>query len=81
MVYAPTGGSTEEELEEFYECLENAKAQCIALELLIIMGDSNAKVGKEKEGKSYNVIGKHGLGKRKMKEEKDLYNGVKKITK
>ena len=27
IVYAPTGESTEEELEEFYECLENAKAR------------------------------------------------------
>ena len=49
MVYAPTGESTEE-LEEFYEFLENAKAQCKAQELLIIMGDLNNKVGKEKEG-------------------------------
>ena len=63
MVYAPTGESTEEELEKIYECLENAKAQCKAQELLIIMGDLNAKVGKEKEGQGYNVIGKHGLGK------------------
>ena len=47
MVYASTGESTEEELEEFYEYLENAKAQCKAQELLIIMGDLNAKVGKE----------------------------------
>ena len=70
MVYAPTGESTEEELEELYECLENAKAQCKAQELLIIMGDLNAKVGKEKEGQSYNVIGKHSLGKRNERGER-----------
>ena len=56
MVYAPTGESTEEELEKIYECLEHAKVQCKAQELLIIMGDLSAKVGKEKEGQGYNVI-------------------------
>ena len=39
-------------------------------EMLIIMRDLNAKVGKEKEGKGYNVIGKHGMGKRNEKGER-----------
>ena len=51
MVYPPTGKSTEEELEEFYECLENAKAQCKAQELLIIIWDLTSKVGKERKDK------------------------------
>ena len=69
MAYAPTRESTEEKLEEFDECLENPKAQCTAQELLIRMGDLNAKVGKEKEGQGYNVSGKHGLEKRNKKGE------------
>ena len=34
------------------------------------MGDLNAKVGEEKEEQGYNVIGKHGLGKRNERGER-----------
>ena len=58
MAHAPTGESNEKKLEEFYQCLEDARAQWKAQELLIIMGDLNAKVSKDREVHGYNVIGK-----------------------
>ena len=39
-------------------------AQCKAEDFLIIMGDLDAKVVKEKEGQDYDAIGKHGPEKR-----------------
>jgi len=50
VVYAPTAESTEEEIDIFYETLEKAKAQYISDEINIIMGDLNAKVGREQDG-------------------------------
>ena len=60
VVYAPTAESTEEEIDSFYEILEEAKSQCRTNEITI-MGDLNAKVGSGREGKT---VGPHGLGER-----------------
>ena len=58
-VYAPTSESADEELAQFYSQLEEGMKQCKSNELLLVMGDFNAKVGSEKVE---HVIGSHGLG-------------------
>ncbi len=60
-VYAPTSENTDDEIETFYEDLDQAKRQCRSQEILLIMGDLNAKVGRGREG---NIVGPHGLGTR-----------------
>ena len=59
VVYAPTSDCNEEEIDMFYDNLDMAKAQCKSQEIIIVMGDLNAKVGSE--GGS-DMVGKHGLG-------------------
>ena len=58
-VYAPTSGSSVEDLEEFYGILDYAVKQCKNNEIKIIMGDLNAKVGR---GKRNTAEGPFGLG-------------------
>ncbi|GFR64021.1 endonuclease-reverse transcriptase [Elysia marginata] len=65
-VYAPTSASSNEDLEKFYEELEQAKSNCKKDEPTFIMGDFNAKVGERGEEKS---VGQHGLGIRNEKGE------------
>ena len=60
-VYAPTALCVDEEIEKFYEDLELAKSKCKSQEIVIIMGDLNAKVG---EGRSGKIVGDFGLGVR-----------------
>ena len=58
-VYAPTIDADEEEMEKFYDQINSVKAQCKSQDIVIVMGDFNAKVGKCKRGKA---IGLFGLG-------------------
>ena len=58
-VYAPTSESSDDELEKFYFQVEEGMKQCKSNELLLVMGDFNAKVGSEK---AEHVTGSHGLG-------------------
>ena len=58
-MYAPTQGHTDEELEQFYEQVQNAIKYVKSDEVLFVMGDLNAKVDNEQHT---NIIGKHGLG-------------------
>ena len=44
-VYAPTRASSEEEIEDFYSDLEDAHKKCGNQDIVIVMGDLNAKVG------------------------------------
>ncbi|MCH9665805.1 MAG: hypothetical protein K0U41_08180 [Gammaproteobacteria bacterium] len=67
VVYAPTSDSTDEESDKFYDTLDMAKAQCKSQEITIVMGDLNAKVGKEQK---CEIVGKHGLGSRNERGEK-----------
>ena len=60
-VYAPTSTQSDEEVEEFYGMIEQAKAHCKNHEVTVIMGDMNAKVGGERQG---SVLGPFGLGER-----------------
>lgn len=65
-VYAPTSDHSDEEVEEFYSQIEDLIKKLPKHELLILMGDFNAKVGKGKEGKH---IGPCGLGVRNARGE------------
>ena len=60
-VYAPTLDCEDEEVEKLYQEINNGIKLTKSGELLCVMGDFNAKVGKEKYEK---IAGTHGLGKR-----------------
>ena len=57
--YAPTTGADDDEIDNFYEKLDTAKAQCKSQDVIIVMGDFNAKIG---EGREEDIIGPYGLG-------------------
>lgn len=67
IVCAPTSDSSEQEMDQFYNTLDNAKLQCKSQEINIVMGDLNAKVGEEQDS---DVAGKHGLGTRSERGER-----------
>jgi hypothetical protein len=58
-IHAPTNDSEEEAKDQFYEQLERAYAACPSHDVKLVMGDANAKVGRETEYQS--TIGKHSL--------------------
>ena len=60
-VYVPTLDCEDEEVEKLYQEINNSIKQTKSCELLCVMGDFNAKVGKEKYEK---IAGTHGLGNR-----------------
>jgi len=60
-VYMPTTDHEDDEIEQLYEQIEEIIGKQKGRENVIVMGDFNAIVGEESEGK---VIGKYGLGKR-----------------
>ena len=60
-VYAPMQDATKEESEEFYGQLDKARGHCKSQEVIIVMGDLNAKIGK---GKEQGIVGEDGLGER-----------------
>ena len=59
--YAPTTDHDDDELEEFYASIQNALENTDKKDIKIVMGDFNAKVGKENN--TWNgIIGHHGYG-------------------
>ena len=48
-VYAPTSASSEEEIEDFYSDMEDVYKKCGNHDIVIVMGDLNAKVGGEQD--------------------------------
>ena len=58
-VYAPTSNSEEAEVERFYEDLQDLLELSPQKDVLFIIGDWNAKVGKQE---TPGVIGKFGPG-------------------
>ena len=66
-VYAPTSLCSESDIDNFYDDLDKAKSHCKSQEVIIIMGDLNAKVG---EGRFDNVVGQYGLGQRNERGER-----------
>lgn len=65
--YAPTTDYSEEEIEEYYEEIQNIMKNVKSTEVLIIMGDFNAKVGK---GREEDIVGHFGLGERNERGER-----------
>lgn len=65
-VYAPTAEASKETLEMYYEQLDNTINQLPSGEILIVMGDMNAKIGRSTTiGEELNqIIGPFGLGAR-----------------
>ena len=59
-VYAPMSASSEEEIDTFYNELDDAYKQCGSLEMVVVMGDLNAKVGTEQDPHKV-VVGQHGI--------------------
>uniref|UniRef100_A0A0B7BR26 Endonuclease/exonuclease/phosphatase domain-containing protein n=4 Tax=Arion vulgaris TaxID=1028688 RepID=A0A0B7BR26_9EUPU len=59
--YAPTSDHADEEIEKYYEDLQQILKQVKTTDILIIMGDMNSKIGK---GKYKNIVGQYGLGTR-----------------
>ena len=60
--YASTGASSEEDITAFYEQLQGVLDNVCRKDVIVIMGDWNAKIGKSVH-KSVNV-GPYGLGDR-----------------
>ncbi len=61
MCYAPTNEADPEAKEEFYGKLQNTIQDRTQRELLILMGDLNAKVGQDNSGYTA-IMGKQGVG-------------------
>ncbi|GFO15252.1 craniofacial development protein 2-like protein [Plakobranchus ocellatus] len=58
-VYAPTSDSKDVEVEKFYEEIEKAKGYLKSQDIIIVMGDFNAKVRDER---IEDVVGPSGIG-------------------
>jgi hypothetical protein len=56
-IHAPTNDSEEEAKDQFYEQLERAYAACLSHDVKLLMGEVNAKVGRETIHQP--TIGKH----------------------
>ena len=70
-VYAPTAESSEDDIESFYDVVENGIAEVPRKDIIIIIGDWNAKVGDNNLGWE-SVMGRHGYGKRNERGERLL---------
>ena len=60
-VYAPTLHTSEEAKMAFYQGLRQLFAKIFLADKVVILGDFNARVGKDAE--TWHVLGKHGVGK------------------
>ena len=59
--YAPTEDTEEEEKDTFYDSLQRTVDETPRHDVLLVMGDLNAKVGSDNEGKE-GTMGREGLG-------------------
>jgi hypothetical protein len=70
-VYAPTAAAKEEVIDQFYTDLQRTVENTPRQDVLIAMGDLNAKVGKN--ASAWNgVIGQHGFGEENVSGERLL---------
>ncbi|MGL4418375.1 MAG: reverse transcriptase domain-containing protein [Plesiomonas shigelloides] len=61
-VYAPTADHDDEEIEEFYEQLDNIIKTTPKKDILTVIGDWNAKIGPDAFQQWAGTVGKFGLG-------------------
>lgn len=66
-VYAPTADKQDEEVEQFYDQITSLLSMTKRGEVTIVLGDWNAKVGKEQHE---HVVGKFGLGEKNERGER-----------
>ena len=67
-IYSPTAADADEEMKKFYEEVKNTINETKKWDdIVIVMGDFNAKIGKRKQGE---VVGPHGLGERNERGER-----------
>ena len=70
-VYAPTTSATEQEIEEFYEELQQMVQEISSQDITIIMGDFNARVGRD--WRTWRgALGKQGYGEENERGERLL---------
>ena len=60
-VYSPTSDAEDQDIQDFYDKLQQVIDTTANADALFIMGDFNAKVGDKEE---IGIVGKHGLGNR-----------------
>ena len=60
--YAPTNDATDEEKEKFYLALHDTAAQVPKHDMLVVLGDVNAKIGKDNKDFE-EVMGNEGCGR------------------
>ena len=61
-IYAPTTAYTDEEIEQFYESIDNTIKETPNKDFLIIQGDFNANVGKDAHIEWPACAGRFGIG-------------------
>jgi len=61
-VYGPTTAATDEEVERFYQDLSRSVKQVTKGDMLLVMGDFNAKVDRREPSAMSSAVGLYGLG-------------------
>ncbi|XP_047985756.1 craniofacial development protein 2-like [Leguminivora glycinivorella] len=74
-VYAPTARSTNDKIESFYKEVEELIQSINSQDMIIILGDMNAKIGRGAVGKT---VGDYGLGERNERGDRLLQFCVEK---